>query len=158
MLRYMWEKTGVGGVSQHPRESEEVGEEEACFPPAFNSQNSCHLRWFLEGGSSSQMSSGNVPSSLWRLSCTPGHWRLCRNKTCFTLSPASLKCTWPQVSISESTLGDKSRLGQWPGWAGTAVPLVQAGLPVYCSASLDWGRQEEIAGVRHVEICCLKLG
>lgn len=25
MLRCMWEKTGVGGVSQHPRESEEVG-------------------------------------------------------------------------------------------------------------------------------------
>lgn len=131
--------------------------EEACFPPTFNSRNSCHLRWFLEGGSSSQMSSGNVLSSLWRLSCTPGHWRLCRNKACLTLSPASLKCTWPQIPISEST-HEKSRLGQWPVWASTVVPLVQAGLPIYCSASLDWGKQEEIAGVRHVEICCLKLG
>lgn len=28
MLRYMWEKIGIGGVSQCPRESKKVGGEE----------------------------------------------------------------------------------------------------------------------------------
>ena len=72
-------------------------------------------------------------------------------------SPAFLRCIWPQISISESTLWEKPHPRQCPVLAGTAGPLVQAGL-LSCSASLDWGRQEEIAGVGRLEICYWKRG
>lgn len=66
----------------------------------------------------------------------------------------------PQMHLASSPFwkahfGEKPRFRQSLVLASSAVPLVRAGLLSF-SASLDWGRQEYIAGVRHLEIRCLK--
>lgn len=60
-------------------------------------------------------------------------------------------------SIAESEPWKKPRLNTVASVSQHSGATGQAGL-LGCSASLDWGRQEPLAGITFSETCCVKPG